>query len=184
MKTRNFIIMFVVFISFGVILFLFDQNIAAYISLGFATMLGVTFLTSKILDNKKLKKLDSKYYVLTKEELLKEYNKLSKEFEEGKLKQIILTYLVFKEEYDDVTLKRFGLWLTKNYPVDPSGIDKDIIILFVNIHELMMKELIKDIKQKLKEQQILVDFKYGYSIYKKNDDYEQLKTRAINNIHK
>lgn len=182
MKTKNFIIAFIVFITFGVILFIFSSKMAAYISFGFAVMLSVTFLTTKIMERRTLKKLDEKYYVLTKEQLLDEYDKLTAEFNKGKLKQITLTYLKFKEEYELNHLKNFGLWLTKNYFADPSGIDGGIIILFVNVHEALMVELIKDIKKKIKEEKISVDFDYGFAIYKQNDDYEMLKTRAINNL--
>ena len=46
----------------------------------------------------------------------------------------------------------------------------------------MIEDLIKDIKEKLKEAEIFVDFKYGYAIYKTNEEYEDLKNRAIKNI--
>lgn len=182
MKTRNYLISFVVFVGFGVLLFIFNQQIAAYISIGFAVMLSVTFITTKVMDKRTLKKLDEKYYVLTKEQLLKEYDKLTAEFNKGKLKQVILAYLRFKEEYELNHLKNFGLWLTKTYFADPSGIDGGIVVLFVNVHEVLMAELMKDIKNKIKEENITVDFDYGFAIYQENDNYETLKTKAINNL--
>lgn len=183
MKTRNFIISFIVFITIGIILIVFDYDTPAYISFGFSSILGITFLTTKIMEKSKIKKLDQTYFVLTKEELLKEYNKLSKELNDGKLRQIILTYLEFKEEYSLSELKKFGLWLTKNYDVDPSGIDNGIVILFVNIHQIMMDELMKHIKEEIRKENIQVDFNYGYAIYNEKNDYEALKNEAIKQMN-
>lgn len=182
MRKRGFIISFSIFIVIGIILIIFDENIAGVISLGFASMLFFTFLTTLIMEKRKIKQLDDIYYVLKKEELLKEYDKLSLEFDNEKLKAITLVYLELKEEYEKEDLKRFGLWLTQKYNADPSGIDEGIIILFVNIHDMFMTELLKHLKNQVKDENIKVDFNYGYANYKTKDDYEDLKARAIKNM--
>ena len=99
MKIRNFIIPFLIFLCFGIILVIYDNMVAGFISFGLALMVSVAFITTKVIEQNKINKLDKKYYVLRKEELLKEYAKLTKEFEEGKLKQVTLVYLKLKEEY-------------------------------------------------------------------------------------
>jgi hypothetical protein len=182
MKIRTFIIPFLIFLCFGIILVIYDNMVAGFISFGLALMVSVAFITTKVIEQNKINKLDKKYYVLRKEELLKEYAKLTKEFEEGKLKQVTLVYLKLKEEYSLEVLKKFGLWLTKKFPADPSGIDEGIIILFVNIHERLMEELKEFIKDELKKENILIDFDFGYAIYKTNLDFEELKREAINNL--
>lgn len=182
MKKKGFIISFLIFIGIGIILIIFDENVAGIISLGFASMLFFTYLTTLIMEKRKINQLDDVYYVLKKEELLKEYNKLAAEFDNEKLKAISLVYLEFKEEYSQEELKRFGLWLTQQYNADPSGLDEGIVILFVNIHDMFMKELLKHIKKQLKEENIKVDFNFGYANYKFQEDYEDLKARAIKNL--
>lgn len=182
MRKKGYIISFLIFVVLGIILIVFSEKIAGIISLGFASMLFFTFLTTIIMEKRKIKQLDDVYYVLKKEELLKAYSKLATEFDNGKLKAISLVYLKFKEEYPKEDLKRFGLWLTQQYNADPSGFDDGIVILFVNIHDMFMKELLKHIKAQLKEENIKIDFNYGYANYKKEDDYEGLKARAIKNM--
>lgn len=182
MKLRSFLVSFLAFLILGIILLIIKQNIAGVISLGFASMLGISFVTFRVMEKNKIKKLDSLYYVLKKEALIKQYEKLAKEFDSGKLRAVTLMHLKFKDEYSPQELKNFGLWLTNNYSADPSGFDGGIIILFVNIHELMIKELMKHIKNQLKEENINVDFDYGYANYVTNDEYEELKQKALETI--
>ena len=45
-----------------------------------------------------------------------------------------------------------------------------------------MEELKEFIKDELKKENILIDFDFGYAIYKTNLDFEELKREAINNL--
>ena len=46
---------------------------------------------------------------------------------------------------------------------------------------MFMTELLKHLKNQVKDENIKVDFNYGYANYKTKDDYEDLKARAIKN---
>lgn len=182
MRKRPFLIAFIIFFVIGIILFIFKQTTAATIALAFSVMMLLTTLTNFFMNKIKINKLDQTYFVYKKDHLLKEYNKLIKDIEKDKLKALSLVYIKLKEEYELSELKKFGLFLTNKYNADPSGYDDGIVVLFVNIHPKFMDEVLKLIQKQVKEEEILVEFNYGYSYYEENIDYESLRKRAVSNL--
>lgn len=182
MKFKKFLWAAFIFLGIGVILIVVGENKGAYISFAFSSMMFFTVFTTFIMEKRTIKRLDQVYFVLKKDKLVTEYNKLVKDVDSDKLKALSLVYLKFKKQYKEEDLKRFGLWLTNTYSADPSGIDGGIVILFANIHPQIMDQLMKHIKTQIKEQNITVNFDYSYAYYKNNEEYEELKQRAINKL--
>ncbi len=184
MKIKTFLTAAIIFLLVGVVLIIIGENKGAYVSLGFSSMMFFSIITLLIIQRRKIKNLDQVYFVLKKEKLLKEYEKLSNDVDSNKLKALSLVYLKLKKDYEKEDLKKFGLWLTNTYSADPSGIDGGIVVLIANIHPKIMEEFMEHIKKQIKEENLIVDFTYGFAYYLNNEEYEVLKKRAINNIKK
>lgn len=178
MRKKSMLTSAIVFMIMGVVLIIIKQWEAGVIAISFATISGLGVLVILFMDRLDRKKLDSNYFVRRKEFLLKDYEKLTKDFNKGKLKSLSLVTLKLTKEHDPETLKYFGMWLKEAFPTDPKGYDEGIIILYVNIHESLMDELIKQMRKRLKELRLGVSFKYGYTYYTGTESYETLRNLA------
>lgn len=178
MKKRSFYISFILFLGLTIVLILLNQSNAAIISGSFTGFILLSIIGLYIIDYRYHQKLDNKYYVLTKDHLVKEYNKLIKQKEEGKLKAVCLLYLVLIGNYPDDVLKAFGKFLDKSFKIDPVGWDEGYIILLANIHEIMLTEMVKQFKDNLNETNIKVQFRFGAAYYTGSESYDTLKLEA------
>jgi hypothetical protein len=178
MKKRSFYISFILFLGLTIILILLKQYNAAIISGSFTGFILLSIIGLYIIDYRYHQKLDNKYYVLTKDYIVKEYEKLTKQKDEGKLKAVSILYIVLIGNYPDDVLKAFGKFLDESFKIDPVGRDDGYIVLLANIHEIMLTEMVKQFKDKLNETNIKVQFRFGAAYYTGSESFETLKLEA------
>ena len=95
------------------------------------------------MDYQKYKKQDKTYYALNEEHTIKAFNKLKDAKDQGELKAVSIVYIKVLGEHEDAFYKRFGKRLTKNFSIDPVGYIDGYVVVFANVHELMLKEMMK-----------------------------------------
>ena len=86
----------------------------------------------------------------------------------------MLLYIVPNRKYEDNEIKALASYLNKKFSIDPIGYDEGISIVLANIHELLLEEMMRQIKIELIENNIKIDYKYGFSYYTNNESYEDL----------
>lgn len=180
MRKRSTIVSFVLFVVISLILFFVGEKKAAFVAGGFSSFLLVALLGFYLIDFRNKRKLDPDYKVLKKEHLLAAYDKLVKEYENEKLKAVCLVYLKLAREYDFETIKSFSQLLLKDYKIDPVGYDGGYVVLFANIHELLLPEIIKQLRIKLQQLNLEIEFKYGFSYYTSGKNYQIMLEEAKN----
>lgn len=178
MRKRSMLTSMVIFLVIGGVLFIMKQWEAGIISVSFSIVTGLGVLVILFMEYRENKKLDEKHFVRRKEFLLKDYQKLTNDFNKEKLKSLNIVVLKLTKEHDETTMKDFGRWLKEAFPADPKGYDDGIVILFGNIHESLIDELIKQMRKRLKEVRLGVSFKAGYAYYSGSEDYETLRNLA------
>lgn len=147
-----------------VFLFVLNYQQAGYIALMFTVIMFLTLVVLYFMDYQKYKKQDKTYYALNEEHTLNAFNKLKIEKDQGALKALSVVYINVLGEQDDVFYKWFGKRLTKGFNIDPVGYIDGYIIIFANVHELMLKEMMRQFIHKLKEEaDIQID--YGSTYY-------------------
>ncbi len=182
MRKKSMLTSAAIFSIVGVLLLIFKQIEAGIIALGFAFVMAVGVGAILLMEFFNNKKLDPVYAVRRKEFIVKDYEKLAKSFDKEKFKALSLVVLKLTHEHDEKTLKLFGRWLKEAFASDPIGYDEGYIIVFVNIHENLMPEMIKQMRKRLKELRLGVSFKSGYAYYTGNEDFETLKNLAEESI--
>ncbi len=178
MKKRGIIISFGVFTVIGIILLVLKEQNPAFVSFGFASLMLFMLLTFAIIDKQNEKKKDPRYGVLKQEHFQKSFEKITKDYNLGKLKAVGLLFVSFDKEYETKTLLMFSKVLNKLFKIDPMSYDQGIIILLINIHPLMINELMKHLRVSLKVENIDVSFKTGFSSYTGTQTYQELKQEA------
>lgn len=182
MRKKSMITSTVLFAIVGLAMIPFKQWEAMIIALSFSVVMGVGVITILLIEYLESKKLDKTYFLRRKEFIVKDYQKLTAEFDKNKHKAVSMTVFKFTKEHDQKTLKSFAKWLKEAFTTDPMGYDDGVIILFVNMHEALMPELIKQARKRLKDARIGVSFKSGFAYYTGNEDYETLKQLAEDSI--
>lgn len=178
MRKKSMLTSTIVFLLIGIVLLILKQWEAGIIAVAFSLVTGAGILVLLLMEYLERQKYDKKYYVRRKEFLLKDYDKIAQDFNKEKIKSLNIVVLKFTKEHDQETFKLFGKWLKEAFPSDPKGYDEGIVILFANIHESLIDELIKQMRKRLKELRLGVSFKTGYAYYSGSEDYETLRQIA------
>lgn len=178
MKKRNFLITFITIFVIAIVLAILKQWQLLYAALTFLFVIGIMIIASAIIDHRYKKKLDKRYQILTKENLIKEYQKIKISKETGKIKAFCLVYFNLEKDYRENDLKSFSGFLKTKFSIDPIGYDDGVVVIVVNMHEIMMNELIKIIKNEMKEKELFVRFNYGIAYYGNNESYQELYNEA------
>ncbi|MGI6360219.1 MAG: hypothetical protein ACOX02_04180 [Acholeplasmatales bacterium] len=184
MKVKNVIYPLIFSLIVAILLFVLKQYTASFIAASFSFVMLVSLVGLIIINKKEEKRKDKRFGIYTKENLIIEFNKLKKQKDENKLKALMLLYIVPNKEYEDEKIKALASYLNKKFSIDPIGYDEGISIVLGNIHELLVNELMKQIKEELVENNINIDYKYGFSYYTNNETYENLLEeikRGLNN---
>lgn len=174
MKVRNIVFPLVLSVVLAVVLFILGEITAGIIAISFSFLMVLTTLTIIFYDLRQKKKQDKRFGILTKENFIIEYNKLIKMKENDKLKAVCLLVIKPYGKYTDSDIKSFSTYLKKKFSIDPIGYDDGIVIALANIHELMLEEMMKQIKEELMSKKIPISFRFGIEYYTGNETYEEL----------
>lgn len=180
MKTKNVVFPLTLSLATAVLLFILKQNTAAIIALTFSVIMLMTLVGLLYYNQKQKKRQDKRYGIYTRDNIIIEYNKLITLKNHQKLKAVCMLYIKPNEGYVDEDIKTFSAYLKKKFPIDPIGYDEGIVVVLANIHELLLEEMLKQIKQELIEHKIPIQFKYGVDYYTGSETYETL----LENIRK
>jgi hypothetical protein len=173
-KVRNVIYPLIFSLIVAILLFILKQYTAAIIAASFSFIMLISMIGIVIFNKKEESRKDKRYGIYTKENLIVEFNKLKKQKDENKLKALMLLYIVPNRKYEDNEIKALASYLNKKFSIDPIGYDEGISIVLANIHELLLEEMMRQIKIELIENNIKIDYKYGFSYYTNNESYEDL----------
>ncbi|MFA5719563.1 MAG: hypothetical protein WC939_00730 [Acholeplasmataceae bacterium] len=180
MKTKNIVFPLILSLVMAILLFVLKQNTAAIIALTFSLIMLMTLLGLVYYNHKQKKRQDKRFGIYTKENIIMEYNKLITLKDNQKLKAVCMLYIKPVGKYTNDDIKSFSSYLKKKFSIDPVGYDEGIVIILANIHELLLEEMLKQIKQELIDHKIPIHFNYGIDYYTGNETYETL----IENIRK
>ncbi len=174
MKVKNVVYPLIFSLIVAILLFVLKQYTAGVIAASFSFIMLVSLFGLLIINKKEEKRKDKRFGIYTKENLIIEFNKLKKQKDDNKLKALMILYIVPSKEYKDEDIKALANYLKKKFTIDPIGYDEGISIILGNIHELLLNELMKQIKTELVDSNINIDYKYGFSYYTNSETYEDL----------
>ncbi len=174
MKVKNVLYPLIFSLIVAILLFVLKQYTAGIIAASFSFIMLVSLVGLLIINKKEESRKDKRFGIYTKENLLIEFDKLKKQKDENKLKALMLLYIVPNKEYEDDEIKALASYLNRKFSIDPIGYDEGIIIVLGNIHEILLNEMMKQIKVELAKNNVNVDYKYGFGYYTNNETYEEL----------
>lgn len=180
MKVKNILGPLILSLITAILLFILKQYTPAIIALTFSFILLVSLGVIAFYNRQQKKRQDPRFGIYTKDNLIIEYDKLVAQKDANKLKAVCMLYIKPIGDYTNSDIKTFSDYLKQKFSIDPIGYDEGIVIILGNIHELLLEEMMKQIKQELTEQKIPIAFNYGVDYYTGFESYEIL----IENIRK
>lgn len=174
MKVKNVVFPLIFSLIVSVLLLVLKQYTGGIIAASFSFIMLVTLISLIVINKKEERRKDKRFGIYTKENLIVEFNKLKKQKDENKLKALMLLHIIFNKQYEDEKIRDFASYLKKKFSIDPIGYDEGISVALVNIHEILLTEIMRQIKIELVENNIDLDYRYGVSYYTNNETYEDL----------
>ena len=178
MKKTNLLIMMIIFMALTALFIFLRETTFTYISSTLTFVILIMLSAKTIIDKQYQKKLDKRYMLLTNENMIKQYDKLRLEKENDKIMAFCLIYFKLLENYDDKTILNFGKYLKTKFSIDPIGFNDGVVVIVVNMHEIMMNEMFKTIKNELKQLEFNIKYKVGMAYFSGNETYDALLEEA------
>lgn len=178
MRKRNLLVMLVILIILSVVFISLGELMFFYLSATLSFVIFIMVTSKMIIEKQYQKKLDKRYQLLTNENLIKEFGKVKKDKDEGKIKAFCVVHFGFLEKYQDEMIISMGKYLKTKFSIDPMGYIDGIAIIVVNMHEIMMNEMLKIIKKELKDNGFKLKYKVGIAFYSNDDSFEKLLSEA------
>lgn len=180
MKVRNVLFPLILSLITAILLLVLKQYTPAIIAITFSLIMLLTLLVIVYLNYKEKKRQDKRFGIYTKENIIIEYDKLITLKNNNKLKAVCMLYIKPVGTYTNADIKTFSDYLKMKFSIDPVGYDEGIVVILANIHELLLEEMMKQIKKELIDANIPMHFKYGIDYYTGSETYETL----LENIRK